>query len=224
MATPLVVVGALALAPGGPSHAGETLYYYRDGDRVVITNTPSRPDVQRLKDARETPAAPARPGLPRSSYDTLIASSAARAGLSPRLIKAVALVESDLDPRAVSPKGAQGLMQLMPQTARHYGVTDPFDAGQNLRAGATHLRTLIEEFGGNLTLALAAYNAGSGAVRRHGGVPDYPETQEYVRRVYARLGRRPGPVLGETGRRTASASVESVRIVRQADGSVLLQN
>jgi soluble lytic murein transglycosylase-like protein len=223
-ATLFFMVGALGLISNGAVRADETLYYYRDGDRVVITNTPSRPDARRLRDARTTPATPAPSAMRPSSYDTLIASAAGRAGISPRLVKAVALVESNLDARAVSPKGAQGLMQLMPQTARRYGVSDPFDAWQNLQAGATHLRGLIEEFEGNLTLALAAYNAGAGAVRRHGGVPDFPETQEYVRRVYTRLGRRPGPAALGPARRQSATTVESVRMVRQTDGSLLLQN
>lgn len=134
------------------------------------------------------------------------------------LIKAVALVESGFEPRAVSPKGARGIMQLMPATARRYGVTDPHDPYQSLRAGALHLKDLLEEFGGDLPLALAAYNAGPAAVRRHGGIPAYRETQEYVRRVETRLGeRRPRPP-------ASIAAATPVKLEVAADGSILLSN
>ncbi len=134
------------------------------------------------------------------------------------LIKAVALVESGFEPRAVSPKGARGIMQLMPATARRYGVTDPHDPYQSLRAGAFHLKDLLEEFGGDLTLALAAYNAGSGAVRRYGGIPAYRETREYVQRVERRLKgrRRPAPV--------SAAARTPIRLETNPDGSILLSN
>jgi len=106
--------------------------------------------------------------------------------LDPGLVLAVVAVESAFRPDAVSPKGAQGLMQLMPGTAASLGVRDPFDPEQNLEGGARHLRGLVEEYRGDLTKALAAYNAGSGAVRRHAGVPPYAETREYVKRVLRR--------------------------------------
>jgi len=133
------------------------------------------------------------------------------------LIKAVALVESGFDPGARSPKGARGIMQLMPATARRYGVSDPHDPYQSLRAGAFHLRDLLEEFGGDVSMALAAYNAGSQAVRRYGGIPAYRETREYVRRVQGRLGSR---------RRLSPAGPSSleVRLELRPDGSILFSN
>ena len=95
-------------------------------------------------------------------------------------------VESNYNPDAVSPKGAQGLMQLMPATARSLGVKDSLDPAANLDGGTRHLRALIERYDGDVKRALAAYNAGEGAVARHGGVPPYPETMAYVRKVLER--------------------------------------
>ena len=109
-----------------------------------------------------------------------------RHGLDPALVLAVVAVESGFRPEAVSPKGAQGLMQLMPRTAAALGVQDPLDPGQNLDAGVRHLESLLKLYDGDLKRALAAYNAGQGAVERHGGVPPYRETRDYVRRVLER--------------------------------------
>ena len=124
---------------------------------------------------------PATRRLPR---DAQIRRVAARHGVDPLLVHAVVRAESGYDAKAVSRKGAAGLMQLMPETARRYGVTDPFDPATNLDAGVRYLHHLLRMFGGNLSLALAAYNAGEAQVLRAGGrIPDYRETTEYVRRV-----------------------------------------
>ncbi len=210
---------ALALVSGSivdRAEADEILYYV-DGGEVVFTNVPSR------SDARPVPhlsAAASFPGgtLPATRYDPFIHRVAGESGVDASLIKAVALVESGFEPRAVSRKGARGIMQLMPATARRYGVTDPHDPYQSLRAGAQHLRDLLDEFGGDLSLALAAYNAGSGAVRRHGGLPAYRETREYVQKVQGRLGGRRRPATA------APAPVSPVTLRLGADGSVLLAN
>jgi len=116
----------------------------------------------------------------------LAAAAARRHGLDPELVMAVVSVESAFRPEAVSPKGAQGLMQLMPKTAVSLGVEDAFDPAQNLDGGARHLGQLLTLYGGDLTRALAAYNAGEGAVQRHGGVPPYRETRAYVKKVLER--------------------------------------
>ena len=195
--------------------ADDELFYHVDGDRVVFTNSPLRNDSRPVP-GMESPTGPARKRLPSTIYDPFIERVARENGLSPSLIKAVALVESGFDPHAVSSKGAQGLMQLMPGTARQYGVQDAFDPLENLRAGARHLRALLDEFDADETLALAAYNAGSGAVRRHGGVPAYPETRAYVRKVQERLGRSP--------RATAPAVEREIRVSRRPDGTVELAN
>ncbi|MNN81932.1 Soluble lytic murein transglycosylase precursor [compost metagenome] len=99
------------------------------------------------------------------------------------MVRAIIHAESAFNPTALSRAGAQGLMQLMPATARRFGVTDAYDSGQNIRGGVKYLSWLLRRFNGDLTLAAAGYNAGEGAVDRHGGVPPYRETQYYVRRV-----------------------------------------
>ena len=122
---------------------------------------------------------------------TLAEAAARRHGLDPALVMAVAQVESGLQAAAVSPKGAQGLMQLMPATAASLGVSDPFDPAQNLDGGARHLGSLLQRYDGDLKRALAAYNAGEAAVTRHGGIPPYPETRSYVKSVLSRYRKTP---------------------------------
>jgi len=121
----------------------------------------------------------------------LAAEAAQRHGLDPALVLAVVSVESAFHPGAVSPKGARGLMQLMPPTAASLGVADPFDPVANLDGGARHLSALLVRYGGDLTKALAAYNAGERAVDRHGGVPPYSETRAYVSKVLRRYRAAP---------------------------------
>lgn len=117
------------------------------------------------------------------AYDHLIHEAAQRHQVDAALVKAVIKAESDFVPDAVSPAGALGLMQLMPGTARLRGVGSVFEPGQNIDGGVKHLRYLLDRYNGNLRLALAAYNAGEGAVDRNGGVPPYRETWEYLSRV-----------------------------------------
>jgi soluble lytic murein transglycosylase-like protein len=116
----------------------------------------------------------------------LVVATARRHGLDPALVLAVVGVESAFRPEAVSPKGAQGLMQLMPRTAESLGVENALDPAQNLDGGTRHLGSLLALYGGDVERALAAYNAGEGAVARHGGIPPFRETREYVRRVLER--------------------------------------
>ena len=128
------------------------------------------------------------PAVSAKLLTPIIREAARRHGVPVDLLTAVIAVESGFDERAVSGKGAKGLMQLMPDTARRFGVKDIFAADQNLRAGAAYLRTLMNQFPEDLHLALAAYNAGEGAVLRAGRrIPAFPETQQYVRKVLARL-------------------------------------
>jgi soluble lytic murein transglycosylase-like protein len=114
-------------------------------------------------------------------YDALIDKVAARHGVPARLVRAVIAVESAGQPQARSAKGAMGLMQLMPQTARQYTVANPYDPATNIEAGVQHLRNLLDRF--PLAEALAAYNAGEAAVQRFGGIPPFPETERYVSRI-----------------------------------------
>jgi soluble lytic murein transglycosylase-like protein len=122
--------------------------------------------------------------LSAGSFESCIATAAARHDLSTDLVKAVIKVESGFNPRAQSKVGAKGLMQLMDGTARSLGVQDSFDPAQNIEGGVTYLRNMLDRFG-SVPLALAAYNAGPGAVEHYGGVPPYAETQRYVQQVMA---------------------------------------
>jgi soluble lytic murein transglycosylase-like protein len=133
----------------------------------------------------ELPAAPTET-LPATQYAALIEQAAATHGVDARLVQAVIQVESNYEQRARSRKGAMGLMQLMPATARQYGVRNPYDPASNIEAGVKHLKSLLERF--PLNLALAAYNAGEEAVRRFSGVPPYPETRSYVAKILSLAG------------------------------------
>src|SRR5207247_5350223 len=121
-------------------------------------------------------------------YGSEIKDAAERYGVPERLVQAVIRVESAFNPKAVSVKGAQGLMQLMPETASMLGVRNSFDPKQNIDGGVRHLRGLIDRFGNDLPLALAAYNAGEQAVMNHRGIPPYPETRDYVTKVLGLFG------------------------------------
>ena len=122
------------------------------------------------------------------SLENIFAGAAKEFGINENFLKAVAKAESGFDPDAVSGCGAQGIMQLMPFTSESYGVTDPFDAKQNIYAGAQLLSELLDNYNGNATLALAAYNAGSGSVQKYGGVPPYDETVNYINKINDILG------------------------------------
>lgn len=135
-------------------------------------------------------------------------------GLDPDLVAAVVRAESGFRTRAVSPKGAMGLMQLMPSTARLLGVEDAFDGRENIFGGCRYLRSLIDRFDGDLKLALAAYNAGPEAVARHNGVPPFRETQNYVRQVM-------GLYNGES---VLFAGPRRVRVIRDGSGRILVTN
>ncbi len=136
------------------------------------------------------------------------------------VVRALIKVESNFNPNAVSRKGAMGLMQLMPQTARQLNVTNPFDPEQNVDAGVRHLKQLMESFGGDVKLSLAAYNAGAGAVSRSGGVPHFAETRNYVRRI---TGLYYGG--GDPGFRILGGAVhEPVRVQRDARGVLYISN
>lgn len=174
-----------------PAGAGST-YQFEDEQGVVhYTNVPGDPRYSLIRKDPEPavakPAAEGGGGISRGlrAFAHLIRAAAERYGVDTRLIEAIVQTESAGNPTAVSPKGARGLMQLMPERAAELGVRDSFDPQQNVDGGVRHMRDLLQRFGGDVTLALAAYNAGEAAVRSYGGVPPFAETREYVRRVRA---------------------------------------
>src|ERR1035437_7729854 len=152
--------------------------------------------------------------------DAAIERAAARHNVDPSLVRSVVKVESNFNPNAVSRKGAMGLMQLMPSTARSLNVSNPFDPQQNVDAGVRHLRKLLDSYGGDVRLSLAAYNAGSGAVARSAGVPHFRETQNYVRRITNLYngGSEPGPHI------FGSPVHEPVHMERDARGVLYISN
>jgi soluble lytic murein transglycosylase-like protein len=158
-----------------------------------------------------------------SQYDDLITRAANDHSLDPRLVKSVMLVESGFNPAAVSPKGARGLMQLMPATAMGHGVRDVHDPAQNISGGTKYLSKLLDLFGGNLEKSLAAYNAGEKAVERYGGVPPYAETRDYVRKAltayYGKSYAGGAALAGGFGR----PATKPVRIERDSNNRPLLR-
>jgi soluble lytic murein transglycosylase-like protein len=176
-----------------PSRADAQIYAWRDANGTLVLSDraiDAPTDVYAVEGAPAyVTTRPVEPASERDRFEPLIQEHATRQSLRPELVRAVIQVESGFDPRALSPKGAMGLMQLMPATARSLGVNNPWDPAQNIRGGTTYLRRLLDQYEGNEELALAAYNAGSGAVARYGGrVPPYRETRNYVRKVGAAAG------------------------------------
>jgi soluble lytic murein transglycosylase-like protein len=153
----------------------------------------------------------------QDEIDASIVMAAARHNVDPNLVRAVVKVESNFNSNAVSRKGAMGLMQLMPSTARSLNVKNPFDPEQNVDAGVRHLKQLLENYNGDVNLTLAAYNAGSGAVARSAGVPHYAETQKYVRRIT-------NLYYGGSDLSPSTASHDPVHVQRDARGVLYISN
>ena len=156
-------------------------------------------------------------GYSQQDIDAAIDEAAKRHGVDPNLVRSVVKVESNFNPNAVSRKGAMGLMQLMPATARSLNVSNPFDPQQNVDAGVRHLKELLQSYGGDVRLSLAAYNAGQAAVARHAGVPRFAETQNYVRRITDLYG-------GGGPRFNFGPMREPVKVERDSRGVLFISN
>jgi hypothetical protein len=175
----------LLATAGAPVEGQAASYQLTDQDGVThFTNAPTDPRYRAMPGMSGTGVGWLRlPPTVQARFTEDIKQIAARHGVSASLVESVIRVESAFNPSALSRKGAQGLMQLMPQTASSLGVRNAFDPKQNIEGGVRHLRYLIDRYPGNLALAIAAYNAGEGAVDRYRGIPPYAETQDYVRKV-----------------------------------------
>jgi soluble lytic murein transglycosylase len=167
-----LLVGCCVLGRTSAAWAG--LYSYVDEKgRIYLTDRPDNPKYKLVVETQ----------VKEDNFDFFIAKFAKKYKIDPLLIKAVIKVESDFEVGALSGKGAQGLMQLMPQTARHLAVEDVWNPHHNIEGGVKYLRKMLDKFDDKLPLALAAYNAGPNNVKRYGGIPPYPETQRFVQRV-----------------------------------------
>jgi soluble lytic murein transglycosylase-like protein len=172
----LIILTIFVISP-----AMADIYLYIDSQGVLhFTNTPTSNRYKvYMRESLKRPEA----FYTIESYDDVISEAAKRNGLSSSLLKALIHVESFFNPRAVSKKGAMGLMQIMPENLQLLNINDPFDPWQNIMGGAAYLRAMLERFSGQLPLALAAYNAGPTAVEKYNDIPPYPETQDYVQKV-----------------------------------------
>lgn len=205
----LAVVGGILWGEETVVHAQTptSIVRYQGPDgRLYFTNLPTAP--------APTPTVVTRPTLSATRLAMqapllpIIQRLATQYSIDPRLVQAIITVESNFDPYAVSRAGAQGLMQLMPDTAARYRVEDPFDPQANIEGGVRYLRDLFRMFPSDIRHVLAAYNAGEGTVQNYGGIPPYAETQRYVERVLALYGATPTPTQGKLYRyRTASGSL-----------------
>jgi len=223
-AAALLVLGCLAAAV--PARA--TLYSFVDESGVThFTNVPSDQRFRKVPGSSPPAASRAASGagsMAADKYETEIARCADDHGVDSALVKAVIKAESNYDNRAISRAGAQGLMQLMPATARLRNVENPFNPGQNIDGGVRHLKHLLATFDGDTTLALAAYNAGENAVRKYNGVPPFPETKNYVSTVLSHYGRYSGLVPGPGANPVAAPQAAQIQSFVNAEGTRVFTN
>ncbi len=208
-----LIMGAAGLPI--PLASGGALQLVDDAGVVHLTNVPADPRYRGLRGATGTDSGWLRmPDRSRGEHAADIREISQQYGVSAGLVEAVVRTESGFDPAAVSPKGAGGLMQLMPGTATALGVVDRFNPRENISGGVRHLRYLLDRYQGSVAMALAAYNAGEGAVDTYRGIPPYPETQQYVRRVLKEAG------LGET----AGGTLQTIYRHRGPDDTLTYSN
>ena len=199
-----VAAAVVVVTLGGSATADAQIFTWREADGVlVVSDTPRTPDLAAVAVRGATAIRATRAARPPTGQDffAIILREATRHAVRPELVRAVIQVESAFDPRARSPVGAMGLMQLTPGTTADLRVTDPYDPEQNIRGGVTYLRSLLDRFDGNEELALAAYNAGPGAVARYGNqVPPFSETQNYLAPVRSSAGSSSSSGLADAAR------------------------
>jgi soluble lytic murein transglycosylase-like protein len=177
-------VTVLSLIPSIARAEDEKTPHWQDGPAGRFITNVNDAEPGSLAVAGPT-AAPATPGITQAGFQTLIESISKTNGVDPALIDAMIRTESNYNPWAISSKGARGLMQLIPETGRRFGVQDFFDPRQNIEGGVRYIKYLLDMFEGNIDLSLAAYNAGESLVARLGRIPPYPETRNYVRKIRA---------------------------------------
>jgi soluble lytic murein transglycosylase-like protein len=185
-----IILAVLFLAAFSDNLQAQALYSYTDESGFrVYTNIPPVDAVYDLEISGSLPEPPPPPApVPKSSmFDPIINKYANHYSLDPTLIKSIIETESGFNPKAISPKGARGLMQLMPATAQRLGVSNSFDPEDNIRGGVKHFRSLMDNFNNDLKLSLAAYNAGENRVQRLGRIPEIKETRDYVKSITSRL-------------------------------------
>lgn len=214
------------------SYAGQTIYQLKDSNgTTLLTNKKNRYNHLKVEKKTYYPdsnihsysnwgssEASVLPSYSRNknAFDSIIKQAASQHGISEGLIKAVMHTESGFNVNARSPVGAQGLMQLMPATAKRFNVSNAFDPYQNIMGGAKYLSWLMKRFNGNTSLVLAGYNAGEGNVAKYGGIPPFRETQDYVRRVSSRFSNLYSNGLGHSSS-SAKSSSDAGKIVAQSD-------
>jgi len=183
--------GAPAVVARMEGACANALYTWRQNGQAHFSNLPPPAGAQQV---RRLSCVSGRPPervakLDLEAFAPVLRQISRESGVNEALLRAVMHAESGFNPNAISPKGAMGLMQLIPATASRFGVSDAYDPEQNVRGGAAYLRFLLDRFPGRIDLALAAYNAGEGAVDRYRGIPPYAETQDYVQKVQSLYGR-----------------------------------
>ncbi|MBI5674792.1 MAG: lytic transglycosylase domain-containing protein [Nitrospirae bacterium] len=214
----ITVMFCLTMAMGTLSHA-DIYKYVNENGVTIFTNIPDDNDAKKV--ISEGTSRTARNIRDSNYYNDIIYSKSDKYNLEPSLIKAVITAESNWRPTAVSTKGAIGLMQLMPSTASDMLVNNPYDPEENIEGGAKYLRYLLDIFNGDLTLALAAYNAGPERVRKFGNVPPIPETKQYVKRV---LSMYEGKTRYGSASASYASSPETIYKVVYDNGTVLYTN
>jgi soluble lytic murein transglycosylase-like protein len=219
-----IALTAAAICVLTPALAHAQLYSWTDASgRLIISDSPKDPGAKTYSVAYVGDFGVARPLSPKrriTEFDDLIVEHANQNSLHPDFVRAVIQAESAFNPRARSVKGAMGLMQLMPQTAAEYRVTNAYDPAQNIRAGVAYLKSLLTRFGNDISLALAAYNAGPGAVEKYGrAVPPYKETRNYVSKIRASAGAAAAPDAPKRIVRTVQI-VDGREVVRYSDKAI----